>query len=67
MIDDSCVSRPPDINRKHSRIVKADGKSVNMVDLYPEATAKLINTNVIKNSKAELNKKLSNLSIESVR
>ncbi len=61
------VSRPRDLNRKHARIVQANGKSVSMVDLYPEPTTKLINTNAIKGSKVVPDKKLSNLSTESVR
>jgi glutamate synthase domain-containing protein 2 len=55
------VSRPRDLNRKHARIVQASGKSVSMLELYPEPAAKLINTNAIKDSKVAQSKKMSNL------
>lgn len=55
------VSRPRELNRNHARIVQANGKSESMVNLYPEPTTKLINTNAIKRNKVAPDKKLSNL------
>jgi glutamate synthase domain-containing protein 2 len=45
----SCgVSEPRQLKRKHARIVQANGKSVSMVDIYPEHVEQSIKTKVIK-------------------
>lgn len=45
----SCgVSEPRNLKRKHARIVQANGKSVSMVDIYPEPVAQSIKTKTLK-------------------
>jgi glutamate synthase domain-containing protein 2 len=45
----SCgVAEPRLLKRKHARIVQSSGRSISMVDIYPESVSKIIKVNAIK-------------------
>ncbi|MFM9835430.1 MAG: FMN-binding glutamate synthase family protein [Methylophilaceae bacterium] len=55
VIAHSCgVSEPRQLNREHARIVQANGRSVSMLDIYPESESNIIKLKKIKNVSTKL-------------